>query len=301
MTPQDLIKAKEEATSVPYQSFVLMTSSFPNDLFCFIEGKDAPYYHFRIKSEYGGEIHYINCSGKKHVLKVKELIENHNQYDTYKTTYFIDKDFDISLRGTSEKLYETPCYSIENFYCSPSSIKEILKCEFQLLETDSEFIKIFDLYTKLLNDFSESILLFNAWYSLQKEKSRVTGQPNNVSLESNLPKGFVSISLEKIDSDYDLEKIKETFSNSLVINQQDLDNRIVELREGNIHQNLRGKFVFNFLVSFIRQLISDANTKGQQKFLSKKAKFNIDNKTALSTFSPYAETPECLKEFVRGI
>ena len=301
MTPEDLIKAKEEAFSVPYQSFVLMTGSFPNDLFCFIEGKDAPYYHFRIKSDYGGDIHYINCCGKKHVLKVKELIENHSEYEPYKTRYFIDKDFDISLKGTSKSLYETPCYSIENLYCSPNSVKEILKCEFQLLETDKEFTEIFDLYSKLLSDFSESILVFNAWYSLQKEKSRISGLPNNVNLESNLPKGYITISLEKIETDYGLEKIKETFNDSLDVNQQELDNKISELRQGNIHQNLRGKFVFNFLISFIRQLITDANTKGQQKFISKKAKFNVDNKTALSTFSPYAETPECLKEFVKEI
>lgn len=301
MTPEDLIKAKEEASSVPYQSFVLLSGSFPNDLFCFIEGKDAPYYHFRIKSEYGGEIHYINCSGKKHVLKVKELIETHSEYKPYKTTYFIDKDFDISLKGTSKNLYETPCYSIENLYCTPNCIKEILKCEFQLLETDNEFTKIFNLYSKLLSDFSESILVFNAWYSLQKEKSRISGIPNNVSLESNLPKGYITISLEKIEHDYDLEKIKKTFTDSLEVNQQELDSRISELRQGNIHQNLRGKFVFNFLISFIRQLISDANTKGQQKFLSKKAKFNVDNSSAISTFSPYAETPECLREFVKKI
>jgi hypothetical protein len=57
MTPQDLIKAKEEASSVQYQSFILLYTSHPNDLFCFLEGKDAPYYHFRIKSVYSGETH----------------------------------------------------------------------------------------------------------------------------------------------------------------------------------------------------------------------------------------------------
>jgi hypothetical protein len=299
MTPEDLIQAKEEAFSVPYQSFVLMTGSFPNDLFCFIEGKDAPYYHFRIKSEYGGEIHYVNCKGKKNVLKVKQMIEQHKEYDALKTNYFIDKDFDISLNKSSANLYETPCYSIENLYCTPSSVKEILKCEFQLLESDKEFENIYNIYVNLLDDYSKAILLFNAWYSLQKEKSRTLRIPNNVSLDSSLPKGYIKVSIEKIDSDYDLEKIKATFQNSIEVNREELVARMTELSKGDIHQNLRGKYMFNFLVHFIRDLITDANTKGKQKYLSKKAKFNIDNNTALSSLSSYAETPDCLREFAR--
>lgn len=301
MTPEDLIKAKEEGSSVPYQSFVLMTGSFPNDLFCFIEGKDAPYYHFRIKSEFGGEIHYVNCKGKKNVLKVKEIIDEHREYDSFKTNYFIDRDFDLSFKDTYENLYETPCYSIENLYCTPSSVKEILKCEFQILETDKEFKTIYDLYIKLLNDYSNAILLFNAWYSLQKEKSRILGVPNNVNLENSLPKGYIHVSLEEINSNYDLDKIKSSFPDSIEISHAELTSRMKELNDENIHQNLRGKYVFSFLVQFIRELITDANTKGKQKYLSKKAKFNIDNNTALSSLSPYAETPKCLKEFVKKI
>lgn len=301
MTVEDLIRAKEEATSVVYQSFVLLTGSNPNDLFCFIEGKDAPYYHFRIKSNIQGEVHYLTCKGKKRVLKTKELIEHHREYDKYRTAFFVDKDFDISLKNKFPNLYETPCYSIENLYCTPQSVKEIIKCEFQITEDEPAYSVILNLYEKLHVDFLNSMLFFNAWYSIQKKKQTETGESNNVSLENELPRGFISISLEQINSDYDLEKIRNTFPNSHEVTEEEVQAEIDELIKKDLCLFLRGKYVLTFLIDFIRLIVSDSCDKTQNKYLSRKIKLNLDRSTVLSTLSPYAITPNCLDEFVRNL
>lgn len=301
MTVEDLIRAKEEASSVVYQSFVLLTGSNPSDLFCFFEGKDAPYYHFRIKSNFQGEVHYLICKGKKRVLKAKELIENHKEYNQYKTAFFIDKDFDVSMKNKFANLYETPCYSIENLYCTPQSVKEIIKCEFQFTEDEPEFKVILDLYEKLHVDFLNSMLFFNAWYSIQKRKQTETGIANNVSLENDLPKGFISISLEQINTVYDLEKIQNTFPNSHEITEDEVLEEIDELLKKDLCFFLRGKFVLSFLIDFIRLIVTDSSDKTKNKYITRKIKLNLDRSTVLSTLSPYAITPDCLDEFIRNL
>ena len=106
------------------------------------------------------------------------------------------------------------------------------------------------------------------------------------------------MSLQGIQSDYDLAKINKTFTSCHSVSESEITSRMSELREKPLHSNLRGKYVFDFLISFMRLLIEDANTKGKKIYLTKKVKFNIDHKTALSTLSSYAETPMCLKNFI---
>ncbi|WP_424494558.1 DUF4435 domain-containing protein [Salinimicrobium sp. GXAS 041] len=301
MTVEDLIKAKEEASSVSYQSFVLLTSTSPDALFCFFEGKDAPYYHFRIKTFCTKQTEYISCGGKKQVLKTKEIIDSHQEYRNYAKSFFIDLDFDESQKDLDNFLYETPCYSIENFYCSPDSFADILKSEFLLIKEDEGYKTALALYKKRLNEFSDSILLFNSWYSLQKEKQRKLGINNNVNLSDKPPKDFINIELGQIRANYDLNKIRQKFDESIPVIDEDVEKRMTELKKDCLHQRLRGKYYFHFLIHFLRSIIDDANNKDKQNYLKKKVKFNIDQISALSTLSSYAETPNCLREYLMSL
>ncbi len=301
MNVKDLISAKENSASVALHKFILLVNTFPEDLFCFFEGKDSPYFSPRIESDFEGEFHPINCKGKKNVIKLFELIEKKNEYDKYKKAFFIDRDFDQSIKSKYDILYETPCYSIENLYSGLSTFKKILKSEFDLTEVDKEFQDCVALYQARQNEFHDTTLLFNAWYACLKVKALKEGVSTNVNLDNKLPKGFVVIRIEGISQNYDLDKIDETFTNSLAYDKQELQEKIEEFKQVDKRKVFRGKYEIEFVYEIIKALINDANDKKLKKYLKKRTKLNLDKAQIISQLSQYAETPDCLKEFINNL
>lgn len=296
---KDLIREREQASSVAYQNFVLLTGTNPNDLFCFFENKDAPYYHLRLKSNFNGVFHYISCGNKSLVHKTYKLITHHKEYNKYKKAFFIDRDFDESIKGEFNDIYETPSYSIENLYCSVESIKELIRTDFQIGEESPIHYKILDLYQNLQTDFLNASLLFNAWYKLQKSKRVQLQRKLEVSLDDSLIPGFIEMSLQGISNNYTLNNILEKYPNCLPYDDQELNNVISELEQSDLRLVLRGKYVFNFMTSFIRKLIEDGADKSKRTVLDKKVKYNMDNSMALTLLTTYAETPQCLEQFIQ--
>lgn len=300
LTVEDLVREKENATSVAYQRFVLLINISPDSLFCFFENKDAPYYNLRIKTNVTRSFHYISCGGKSMVLKAYKIIRGHEEYNAYRCAFFIDRDFDSSIKDTVEEIYETPCYSIENLYCGISSFQEFIKTDFQIGEEDPLYDKIVNLYEGLQEEFFQASLLFNAWYKLQKTKSEELNQKNNVSLTDSLIPSFIDLTLEKVNKKYTVESILEKYPDSLPYSESELQNSINELRASDLRLNLRGKYVFHFMTSFIRKLIEDGADATKRTILDKKVKYNMDNSTSLSLLTTFAESPECLINFLRN-
>jgi len=53
--------------------------------------------------------------------------------------YFIDRDFDPELKPElADILFETPCYSVENFYVTVTAFKKIVKGELMFSEMDED-------------------------------------------------------------------------------------------------------------------------------------------------------------------
>ena len=74
----------------------------------------------------GGTIKIIYDTGKKSSSKKSVssdgfIIEENNDGITQ-----LDRDYDVSLCGKSENLFETPCYSIENLYVQRECLMKIL-------------------------------------------------------------------------------------------------------------------------------------------------------------------------------
>ena len=126
MSYLDELRQSRGKAQVAYQDFILHTRANKEGLFCFFEGKDNAYYIPRVK-QFTNKYHPINCGGREKVLKVYDLINNHREYDQYKKAFFIDRDFNPSLSPPNPKIFETPCYSIENFYTSVNVFQEIIK------------------------------------------------------------------------------------------------------------------------------------------------------------------------------
>jgi Protein of unknown function (DUF4435) len=302
---EELRKSRDKAT-VAYQEFVLHTREGKDGLFCFFEGErgsDNAYYVPRIR-EYIGKYYPISCKGKEKVLKVHELISSHKEYSKYRKAFFIDRDFDQPLLPQNPPIFETPCYSVENFYVSVDVFKEILKNQFFLSEVAAsgkpEFDVCVEVFSERQKEFHQATLLFNAWYACLRETRNSTGTPTGVSLDDKLPKDFIKFSLELISADYDTEKLGVMFPNALEVSQKSLDEKITEFSKCEQDKIFRGKYELQFLVDMIERLLQDSSKS--HKYLKKKIKFPFGEKLsigqAMTVFSAYAETPKSLIEYL---
>ncbi len=316
MTYIEELRSSKEKPQVAFQEFSLSVSKFPNYLFCFFEGKDNPYYVPRIK-RFTNNYHAIKCGGREKVLEVYRLINNRKEYNQYKKGFFIDKDFNVP--SSDPLIFETPCYSIENFYVSEEVFKEILKNEFHLSEvSDNSFNILLSLYSKKQKEFHSAITLFNAWYACLIEIRNITGQMTGVTLgEKIIFKGrdskdggkkylnFIDFTLTNITTHYDINKIKETFPNATEIQDTQLNAKIQDFHDCEQHKMFRGKFELQFLIRFIQLLLKDALAK--KEFFKDKSEFafgdgnSLDNQQILTIFEGYAETSESLLEYMKKI
>ncbi|MGJ8760734.1 MAG: DUF4435 domain-containing protein [Polaribacter sp.] len=294
MNPTELSKKKKNSPAVAIQRFVLLKKEFNNDLFCFYEGKDGPYYYNRIINHFGDNHHPITCGNKKAVLKVYEYLKIN--YSNSNTSFFVDKDYDEQQNQSN--LYETPCYSIENFYTSVKVLKAVLKNEFLLSETDKEYKDVIELFVQNKNDFHSSITLLNSWYAAAKQIAQAKGTSVNASLDEKPPKEFIIIKIGKIQSDYDFSKIIEKYPNSIEVTEAEVQTKMSEFNTKDKSQIFRGKYELDFMYNFLKFIIEDANNS--KDLIKTKTSFNIDKARILSQLSQYAETPDCLVEYINS-
>tara|TARA_R110000868_G_scaffold1859_1_gene14820 strand:+ start:6880 stop:7806 length:927 start_codon:yes stop_codon:yes gene_type:complete len=298
---QQLRQSKDKAT-VAFQEFALSTKTYEEYLFCFFEGNDNPYYVPRIKTLYD-KIIPINCGGREKVLKVYELIKNKEEYNKYSKAFFIDRDFNNILDNNNDLIFETPCYSIENLYVNIDTFKEILIHEFQLSPNDSSFEVCISLFNDRFQEFNSAVTLFNSWYAclieIRNEQNIFTG----VQLEEKLPKGFVSITLQNVTSNYEIEKIKQVFTESPSVDDETLQSKLSEFENCDSKEIFRGKYQMDFLITILQLIIDDS--KNAQSLIKDKINFSFDgalnHKRALNIFSNYANTPESLIDFLKSL
>lgn len=295
MNPKELLERSRNSSTVAFHKFVLLHREFSTELFCFYEGKDTQYYFPKIDQIYNKNHHPIVCGNKKSVIETYQKIIP--KYNNLKTAFFIDRDFDDEIE--QEKLYCTPCYSIENLYCSEKVLSRILKNEFMLHEIDAEYKSIMNIFKQNQDDFHNSIKLFNAWYATAKEKAKKNNTIVNVSLNDKFPKDFAIIKIGNITSNYTLNDILEKYPESIQISEDELNEKLNYFNENCNTYVFRGKYEIEFFHLFLKYLIEDANVKNI--ILKKKVKFSIDNSQILSQLSQYSETPECLIQYLTKI
>jgi Protein of unknown function (DUF4435) len=298
MNLEEMRQAREASANVAYMTFNKHVREGKLGLFCFFEGKDSPYYVSRIRMIHKGNYYPITCSGKSKVLKINELIQNHQEYDGYKTAFFIDKDFDPPVMNP--EIYETPYYAIENFYTSLSVFAEILKSELGFTEVDEDFKKCVQLYADLQKAFHEAATLFNAWYACLIHIRNTSNLLTGVSLgDAPIPKEFISISLIGIINNYDMDKISLKYPNALPVDNQVVEAKRLEFSTQDKGKIFRGKFEIDFMLKILTALVEDSKTA--KIFISKPIKYNITNTQAISQFSQYAETPDCLIAYLQKV
>jgi len=291
------MRIARESPIVAFTTFALHIAQNKSGFFCFFEGKDSGYYVPRIKIHYSGNYFPIRCESKKNVIKVFTLIGAHPEYQEYKIGYFVDRDFNTPLDIAS--IYETPCYSIENFYTSSEVFGEILKSELGITEIENSFIKCLELYKNLQESFHDSVALFNAWYACYIEKCILLNSAREVKLGSKLPSEFIKISLQGIEKFYDLNSIKEKYPVTIPIDDEEITKRMELHKYENRGLIFRGKFELNFMLTILTELINDSNKN--RDYITTPINYGINNNLAISHFSQYAITPSCLNTYINSI
>lgn len=292
MQPKDLLK-KTYSSKVAFHKFVLLHRKHKTDLFCFFEGADSQYYFPRINL-HNENNHPIICGNKDSVLKSYDFIKS--KYPSFKTLFFTDQDFDDII--IKKDLYTTFGYSIENYYCSEIVLSRILKNEFFLEVTDEKYTTIMDIFKKRQKEHFKATSLFNLWYYSAKKKAKIECTSVNAILGDKFIKDFICFSFDSITSNYTLTDIKKKFPDAIEISEDDLKSNLENFYSKEPLMRFRGKYQIEFIIKFLNYIIDDANT--HKKILKKKTKFRIDPAIILSQISQYAETPNCLKEFLEN-
>ncbi len=290
----DNLRASRNRPVAVFTEFTRFYKQYESALYCFFEGEDSKYYSIRVKNIAQPQKDIcMSCSGKEGVLGIHRMLSSRKYYENAITAYFVDRDFDKLIN--IEEIYETPCYSLENFYTSVQCFSEILKSEFKITELDENHMKCIFQYTKIQEEFHDAVELLNVWIACQRERNVRIDLSNLSVLE------FVSVELDKVSVNYTINDLISKFPDAPILTIQELDNKISELSAQNRQQSFRGKFEIEFLDVFLKKLIEKANT-GAYPYFDRKVKvvLNLSKRTMISGLSQYADTPSCLRLYLES-
>ncbi len=187
------------ATSA-FTTFTQLKELHNSHVFCFYEGKDDKlYYDRKIEDNINSNKYYtIIAEGKKNVMQALKLIAADSCYDNVSKMFFIDSDFD-NHQEINKNLYQTPCYSIENFYVEKDSFIKILKTIFYLNESDLDFKNCMKLYHRRFKEFHKIMLAYNSRLKYIREcyNDNSTFEKYNCSFNDSI-NNLVNICLNKI-------------------------------------------------------------------------------------------------------
>lgn len=187
-----------------------------------------------------------------------EMIQSKPEYSEMCTMFFVDRDYDNSLQGQSDNLFETPCYSIENLYARKEAYERILKAEFGLNPIDEDYKKCIELYDKRLVEFNQIILEFNALVKYKHQRC-----PEQKCMFSNVKTNHLAnITLESVKKSNNYSQTIDAIKGDLNVNEDDFRITSAEL-EGELKPEdvFRGKNQLDFFSEIIKKL-RDVNNRG---------------------------------------
>jgi len=292
----EILDEKIKTESVIFHKFMLKyprNNTFP---FCMVEGEDdEKYYSLRVKLTCSNnDPIFIPCNGKKGVLETYNLIKRHEKYNNGKILFFIDRDFDDLV--DEDSIYETPYYSIENFYTTDDSIVKICRSVFNIDESEDDYKTFFTIFKERQLEFHEATKLLNAWLICQRDLHRQGVMPR-LDLRSFKLREFLSIKLDSVEMNYDLAKIEDKFSGAYKINQETIDEKLHSLRACSPQEVFRGKFELEFLCKMLELLQTDICNRTPQ-FFQKRRRVSLNLYDAIAQFSSFAYTPQSLINYI---
>ncbi len=243
-TPFDeqLIQKKKANHTIEYQRFLKQVISEEACYFC-VEGEDdfkfyTSYFDFKYRINKRKKVILKN---KKGVLNLFELYgKEPSLFDTVQgqKLFFVDKDLDSNL--THERLFVTCGYSFENYLCHLETVCRTLE-ELNSEVREKEIKVQFEKYTQSF------VQIYSPIMSFIQEKRNYFDNYNPIGL-------FHNVKWEKKDKAVKhLEKIDPKFQDTILWNLNDV----------------RGKYVCEFLILFVREHLTEEGDKNNHKLIKK--------------------------------
>ncbi len=302
MSRTAFLRESRDDKAVKFLEFIRLYSRNRDNLCCFFEGDDSKYYCIRVDMVLKNRSwSFINCRGKAQVLGLYELILNHKDYSSARVAFFVDRDYDAPLApATRNRLYETPCYSVENFFTSLGCFRQILKSEFGITEGGfpSETLdRCSELFRETQRMFHDAMTELNAWIYIQRNSNKAG--PSILNLRNVKFDRFVAVGLGAVNKLYTLQELTELFPVAPPVDEQMLRAKVLEFQNADRQRLFRGKYEAEFLRLFLAKLIDDFSSKAPNFFpKSGKVKCHLSRENLISELSQYADTPDCLREFL---
>ncbi len=157
----------------------------------------------------------------------------------------------------------------------------------------------------MILDFHNETLFFNAWLACQNEKRETFNGRRRLNIDDKVRRYFNNIVSEDLQiaidlSDLkDLDRIGEILPDSRKISEIELNSKVEEFGRKDGCKFFRGKFELRFFISFLKRIKEELG-KRNSSFFSKRYKISlqIGFSDAISVLSQYAETPECLIDYL---
>lgn len=289
------MREERNTASSTFIKFVDCIKYFYTHVFCFYEGEDGKYYNSRIRQQFGDDTITFSVGNKKEVLKLLDRIKDAGMYDNVCTMFFVDRDYDVSIAGTNEDLFETPCYSIENLYVQKECLIKILQSEFGLNKMDEDCKKCLRDFELRETEFNERLLEFNSLVYLRRKKSDLNSDYSFGSIKTS---HLVNVNVKKISRSAKYDEIINDIKDSLHFIDEEIEEAKTELMDkGSCSLNFRGKNQLDFFVEFINELKRLNSAGGYFSIKRTRIRINI-TANRLSELSQYASTPSSLIEFL---
>lgn len=294
ITPDVLIQ-KLETTNIGIHRYLEKKND--HSLFCFMEGKhDSDYYLGIIRSICGDDCKTIVCGNKSNVLDVYNRVYDRD-HDRYRLSFFIDKDYDEPINNPN--IFETECYSIENYYCSLDAFKRILKHGLDIPEDADYWQDVIDFFLVQYGQFHHTVDLFNAFYSLLHKFERENNVVYKLNLSDSFPSDLATTNVNCCSKTYTLQNMLDKYNiGANVMTQAEVDAECVRLWSLDPFKVFRGKFEKDMLFKLLNHLITDANTNLQSRIIRKKVSKNINGFSFMADFAQYADIPDSLRTYL---
>jgi hypothetical protein len=185
----DDLRALRTTPQAIWMEFLGVYSVASFDIYLFFEGKDdfAFYQPFVRNAWSRGKSFGFNCEGKDEVIAIIPKVKKKLDYQ-WRALFFLDKDIDDLCGGARHSdpyLYETECYSIENFVASRSTLSIIWTDLLQLPQTDPRYATVHSAFDTAYETFCVAMQSVMAWViQLRRAGHRVV--LNDVSMNNLL-------------------------------------------------------------------------------------------------------------------
>lgn len=297
-TPIDFLEQAANIVPTAYIYFdQTLTKYGRQNPVCFVEGnEDKEYYIPRIKKfATNKEAHEIICGNKDNVINIKLYIDKKQSYNDCKLLYFVDKDYDSSknLKASQLDIFVTDYYSVENYYSSDDFI-----CNFALEYANESDPNIHSQLVQLFGDWKRDLFKttkqFCAW--LKVARNRQMAKDAKDKHKKSFPSEYGVINHKGITKyAYSFDRLNNDYKLNPPVTASEYNDAMMSLTSIN---EIRGKFVIQFVEAFIEHIRINAGRKGS--VLKKQFSFEYNRKTLSKRLSSCADTTQSLKKYIQS-